>query len=136
MDFSFFSFLFDICKVFSQCHTQSQYNCSSGQGEILFIMIFAFTVFILVLPYIIEVFRFYNSVLQTVIVAAAIVMITLLTKQNKLFTIILFLLRIIYIGWNQSLFSMLNDNGSVNLQLGVDEGLFHFALMESDYYFI
>ncbi len=54
-------------------------------------VIFAFTVFILVLPYIIEVFRFYNSVLQTVIVAAAIIMITLLTKQNKLFTIILFL---------------------------------------------
>ena len=54
-------------------------------------VIFAFTVFILVLPYIIEVFRFYNSVLQTVIVAAAIIMITLLTKQNKLFTIVLFL---------------------------------------------
>ena len=51
-------------------------------------VIFAFTVFIFVLPWIIEVFRFYNSVLQTVIVAAAIIMITLLTKQNKLLSLI------------------------------------------------
>ena len=54
-------------------------------------VIFVSTTFILVLPTIIEVFRFYNSVLQTIIVAAAILMITLLTKQNKLFTILLFL---------------------------------------------
>ena len=55
-------------------------------------VIFATSIFILVLPYIIEVFRFYNSVLQTFIVAAAILLITLLTKQKKYITIMLFIL--------------------------------------------
>jgi len=55
-------------------------------------VIFATTVFILILPTVIEVFRFYNSVLQTFIIAAVILMITFLTKQNKLITISFFAL--------------------------------------------
>ena len=55
-------------------------------------VIFATTVFILLLPTIIEVFRFYNSVLQTLIIAAVIVMITFFTKQNKLITLSFFVL--------------------------------------------
>ena len=51
-------------------------------------VIFATTVFILLLPTIIEVFRFYNSVLQTFIIAAVILMITLLATAllPKVFT--------------------------------------------------
>ena len=55
-------------------------------------VIFATTVSILLLPTIIEVFRFYNSVLQTLIIAAVIVMITFFTKQNKLITLSFFVL--------------------------------------------
>src|SRR5210317_1363722 len=54
-------------------------------------VIFTTTVFVLVLPNIIEIFKFYNSIIQTIVVSAAIILITLLTKQNKLVTILLFL---------------------------------------------
>lgn len=46
--------------------------------------------FLFIIPVIIDVFRFYNSVIQTLVIAAAVVMITLFTKQNKIITVILF----------------------------------------------
>lgn len=54
-------------------------------------VIFTTTVFVFLLPNIIEIFKFYNSIIQTIVVSAAIILITLLTKQNKLVTILLFL---------------------------------------------
>ena len=55
-------------------------------------VICAVAAFVLVLPNILNVFKFYNSIVQTIVICAAILMITLLTKQNKFVTIMLFLL--------------------------------------------
>jgi putative tricarboxylic transport membrane protein len=52
----------------------------------------AVTAFVVLLPNIMHVFKFYNSITQTIVISAAIVMITLLTKQNRLITVVLFLL--------------------------------------------
>ena len=55
-------------------------------------VMFAVGVFLTVLPNIIHIFKFYNSIVQTIIIAVAILMITFLTKQNKIATLLLFLL--------------------------------------------
>ena len=55
-------------------------------------VMFAVTVFILALPRVLDLFKFYNSIIQTIIIAVAILMITFLTKQNKIATLLLFLL--------------------------------------------
>ena len=55
-------------------------------------VICAVTAFVVLLPNIMHIFKFYNSVIQTVIITAAIIMITLLTKQNRFITLVLFLL--------------------------------------------
>ena len=52
---------------------------------------FAVIVFLLVIPVIIDVFRFYNSVIQTLVISVAIILITLFTKQSRIITILLFL---------------------------------------------
>lgn len=53
---------------------------------------FAVLLFLTLLPNIVDVFKFYNSILQTIIIFFAIMLITFLTKQNKFTTLILFLL--------------------------------------------
>ena len=53
---------------------------------------FAVIVFITVLPNIINVFKFYNSLVQTAVITGAILMITFLTKQSRIATLTLFLL--------------------------------------------
>lgn len=53
-------------------------------------VVFSIVVFITVLPNILHIFKFYNSLVQTVIISLAILMITFLTKQNKIITILFF----------------------------------------------
>jgi len=53
-------------------------------------VICAVTAFILALPYILNVFKFYNSIIQTFIICAAILIVTFLTNQHKLVTVLLF----------------------------------------------
>ncbi len=55
-------------------------------------VMFAVGVFLLALPRVLDLFKFYNSIVQTIIIAVAILMITFLTKQNKIATLLLFLL--------------------------------------------
>jgi len=51
---------------------------------------FAMCLFLVALPSIMHVFKFYNSIIQTIVILVAICMITFFTKQNKLLTLLLF----------------------------------------------
>jgi len=55
-------------------------------------VICAVAAFVVLLPNIMHIFKFYNSVVQTLVISVAIIMITFLTKQSKIYTIFLFLL--------------------------------------------
>jgi len=55
-------------------------------------VMFAVGVFLLALPRVLDLFAFYNSIIQTLIITVAVLMITFLTKQNIIITLGLFLL--------------------------------------------
>src|SRR6056300_2012058 len=55
-------------------------------------VMFAVGVFLLALPRVLDLFAFYNSIIQTLIITMAVLMITFLTKQNIIITLGLFLL--------------------------------------------
>jgi putative tricarboxylic transport membrane protein len=82
---------------------------------------FAITVFIIVLPQIIDVFKFYNSVVQTIVISLAIMMITLLTKQNKFVTVLLFVLGglLAKVGVDPITFQTFATFGNPYLSLGI-----------------
>jgi len=84
-------------------------------------VICAVAAFVLVLPNILGVFKFYNSIVQTVIICAAILMITLLTKQNKIVTILLFILGSIFakVGIDPITFDSFLTFGNSYLALGI-----------------
>lgn len=84
-------------------------------------VICAVTAFVVLLPNIMHIFKFYNSVIQTVIITAAIIMITLLTKQNRFITLVLFLLGGIFakIGIDPITFDSFLTFGNSYLALGV-----------------
>jgi putative tricarboxylic transport membrane protein len=84
-------------------------------------VIFALVVFITVLPNILQVFKFYNSIVQTVVIFSAITMITFLTKQNKLITLILFSLGgvLARVGIDPITFDSFATFGNPYLSLGI-----------------
>ena len=84
-------------------------------------VICAVLAFVLVLPNILGVFQFYNSIVQTIVICAAIVMITLLTNQSKWSTILLFLLggALAKIGIDPITFESFLTFGNSYLALGI-----------------
>jgi len=84
-------------------------------------VMFAVGVFLTVLPNIIHIFKFYNSITQTLIITFAILMITFLTKQNKIATLMLFLLGglLAKIGIDPITFDSFLTFGNSYLALGV-----------------
>ena len=84
-------------------------------------VLFSLIVFITVLPNILEVFKFYNSIVQTIVISIAILLITFLTKQNKLITVCFFVLGgfIAHIGVNPITFESFGTFGNPYLSLGI-----------------
>jgi putative tricarboxylic transport membrane protein len=84
-------------------------------------VICAVAAFLLVLPNILGVFKFYNSIVQTAVICAAILMITLLTKQSKIVTILLFILGgiIAKVGIDPITFNSFLTFGNSYLALGI-----------------
>lgn len=82
---------------------------------------FAVLFLLLLLPNIINVFRFYNSVLQTVIISSAVLMITLFTKQSYVKTISLFLVggALAHIGLDPMTYESWGTFGISYLTLGI-----------------
>jgi len=83
--------------------------------------VFAIILFLLFLPSIYNVFRFYNSTLQLVIICTAIVFLTLLSKQKIWKTISLFLFGgvLAKIGFNNTTFETWGTFGIDYLTLGI-----------------
>ncbi len=77
--------------------------------------------FILLLPNIIHIFKFYNSVVQTVVIFLAVLMITLLTKQRTIATIMLFVLggTLAKVGVDPITFDQFLTFGNSYLSLGI-----------------
>jgi putative tricarboxylic transport membrane protein len=84
-------------------------------------VVFAVLVFIFALPNILNIFKFYNSIVQTIVILLAIIMITLLTKQNRIVTILLFCLGgfLARVGVNNITFESFATFGNPYLSLGV-----------------
>jgi putative tricarboxylic transport membrane protein len=84
-------------------------------------VLFAVGVFITILPNVLEIFKFYNSIVQTVVIAAALLLITFLTKQNKLITILLVLLggTLAHVGVDSVTFNTFATFGNPYLSLGI-----------------
>lgn len=82
---------------------------------------FAVLVFVIALPNILDIFKFYNSVVQTAVIGFAILMITLLTKQNRIVTILLFLLGgfLARVGIDNITFKSFATFGNPYLSLGI-----------------
>lgn len=82
---------------------------------------FACLAFILVLPNIMGVFRFYNSIVQSVIISLAIILIVGLNKQNKLVSVLLFSLGAVMsqVGYNNVTFESVLTFGNPYLGLGI-----------------
>lgn len=82
---------------------------------------FALLVFLLALPNVLSIFKFYNSVVQTIVILSAIIMITFLTKQNKVITVILFLLGgfLARVGIDNITFDSFATFGNPYLSLGI-----------------
>ena len=84
-------------------------------------VLFSVAAFILLMPNIIGVFVFYNSVLQTVIISACVFLIVFLNKQNKLVSILLFLIGgfLAKIGIDPITFETFSTFGITYLTLGI-----------------
>lgn len=84
----------------------------------VFISVF---LFIAIIPNIVDVFKFYNSVLQTIIITCAIAIITLYNKQNKFLTLTLFVFGGIlgHIGINPITFDSWGTFDNYYLSLGI-----------------
>lgn len=82
---------------------------------------FSVVFFLFLIPNILGVFKFYNSILQTIIIFASILLITFFTKQNKLITIFLFLFGglLARIGVDPTTFDTFLTFGSQYLALGI-----------------
>ena len=82
---------------------------------------FAVLVFIIALPNVLGIFKFYNSIVQTIVIAFAILMITFLTKQNRIVTILLFLLGgfLARVGIDNITFKSFATFGNSHLSLGI-----------------
>lgn len=87
-------------------------------------VLFAIGLFLFLLPLIIQVFNFYNSILQTIVIGLAIVLIVLYSKQNKFITILLFLLGgiLAHIGVNPITYENFATFGNPYLSLGIPFG--------------
>lgn len=84
-------------------------------------VIFSIIFFLFLISSILDVFKFYNSILQTAIIFASILLITFFTKQNKLITILLFLFGglLARIGVDPTTFDTFLTFGSQYLALGI-----------------
>lgn len=84
-------------------------------------VMFAVGSFLLFIPHIISIFKFYNSLIQVVIISASICLITFLNKQNKLITALLFLLGgfLAKIGIDPITFESFATFGNSYLSLGI-----------------
>lgn len=84
-------------------------------------VIFSITVFLLMIPNILEVFKFYNSIIQTIIISLSIILIIYFIKQNKLITFLLFLFGGILarIGVDPTTYETFLTFGSQYLALGI-----------------
>jgi putative tricarboxylic transport membrane protein len=84
-------------------------------------VVFAVSMFLLVLPNIIDIFRFYNSIVQTLVIAFAIVLITAFTKQSKLLSSALFIFggAIAHIGLDPITYESWGTFGISYLTLGI-----------------
>lgn len=92
-------------------------NAISSTGGV----IFSIAVFLFLIPNILEVFKFYNSVLQTSIIFVSIMLITFFTRQNKIITVLLFLFGglLARIGVDPATFDTFLTFGSQYLALGI-----------------
>lgn len=77
--------------------------------------------FILIIPNIVDVFKFYNSIVQTVIIAGAIAIITFYNSQNKILTLTFFIIGGIlgHIGINPITFESWGTFNNYYLSLGI-----------------
>lgn len=84
-------------------------------------VVFAVLVFVIALPNVLDIFKFYNSVVQTAVIAFAILIITLLTKQNRIVTILLFFLGgfLARVGVDNTTFESFATFGNPYLSLGI-----------------
>lgn len=82
---------------------------------------FAVFIFIILLPNIIDIFKFYNSVIQVLVISCAILLITFFTKQNKIITILLFSIGgiLAHIGMNPVTYKSWGTFGIPHLSLGI-----------------
>ena len=83
--------------------------------------VFAIILFLLFLPTIYDVFKFYNSTLQLIIISVAIILLTLMSKQKMWKTISLFLFGgvLAKIGFNNTTFETWGTFGIDYLTLGI-----------------
>lgn len=82
---------------------------------------FAVFIFIILLPNIIDIFKFYNSIIQVLLISCAILLITFFTKQNKIITILLFFTGgiLAHIGMNPVTYKSWGTFGIPHLSLGI-----------------
>ena len=84
-------------------------------------VVFSIAVFLFFITNILQVFKFYNSVVQTIVIFCSIMLIVFLNKQNKLITVILFLFGGILakVGVDPTTFDTFLTFGSQYLALGI-----------------
>lgn len=84
-------------------------------------VIFSVLLFLLLLPQIMQVFKFYNSIVQVIIIGITIILITFLNKQNKIITLSLFLFGgfLAHIGVDPVTFESFATFGNQYLSLGI-----------------
>ena len=84
-------------------------------------VIFAVVSFMLLLPTITSIFKFYNSIVQTIVIAMAILLIMFFNKQNKMVTLILFLFGgfLAHVGVDPVTFNSFATFGNSYLSLGI-----------------
>lgn len=87
-------------------------------------VIFAVGLFLIFLPNILELFKFYNSIFQSVFLFTALLIIVFLTKQSKLLTILLFLFGafLAKIGVDNTTYETFFTFGNSYLSLGIPFG--------------
>ncbi len=91
---------------------------------------FAVILFLIFLPNILQLFKFYNSIVQTVFLFTALLIIVMLTKQNKLVTVTLFAIGafLAKIGVDTITFDSFFTFGNSYLSLGIPFGAIMIGL--------